>query len=115
MVGPGGPITGERFTPWVDRLREVEDLLPDADLRTRAAEVRERATEFRREWRRHSREPEWDLLQREVLTPLVELRQRVQEELVRQSGADNLVPLDRDPVPPQFVEPVRKYYERLGN
>jgi hypothetical protein len=25
------------------------------------------------------------------------------------------VPIDRDPVPPQFTEGVRRYYERLGS
>jgi hypothetical protein len=25
------------------------------------------------------------------------------------------VPIDRDPVPPQFAEGVRRYYERLGS
>ena len=28
---------------------------------------------------------------------------------------DALVPIDRDPVPPQFAEGVRRYYERLGS
>jgi hypothetical protein len=34
---------------------------------------------------------------------------------MRHTGAVELVRLDRDPVPPQFVEPVRRYYERLGD
>jgi hypothetical protein len=33
----------------------------------------------------------------------------------RRESPDALVPIDRDPVPPQFAEGVRRYYERLGS
>ena len=36
------------------------------------------------------------------------------EELARRESNDALVPIDRDPVPPQFSELVRRYYEQLG-
>jgi hypothetical protein len=44
-----------------------------------------------------------------------ELRNRIAEEVRRRESPDSLVPIDRDPVPPQFAEGVRRYYERLGS
>jgi hypothetical protein len=49
-----------------------------------------------------------------VAEPLRELRDRVAEEVRRRESPDSLVPIDRDPVPPQFADSVRRYYERLG-
>jgi hypothetical protein len=50
----------------------------------------------------------------QVSAPLVELRNRVTEELARRGSKDNLVPIDRDPVPTKFADQVRRYYEDLG-
>ena len=47
--------------------------------------------------------------------PINELRHRIGEEVRRRESPDALVPIDRDPVPPQFAEGVRRYYERLGS
>lgn len=109
------PITGEDFREWSDRLRDVEEIVGDPELRAEAARIRERARSFRREFKRHSEEPKWELIKSLVARPLRELRQQVSEELLRRSGAKNaLVPIDRDPVPEQFAEQVRRYYENLG-
>jgi hypothetical protein len=111
----GGPITGEDFTQWSDGLRDVEEMIDDPDLRARAAQIRDRARNFRREFKRHSEDPQWDLVRELVATPLEELRDRVEQELARRSGQrDQLVPVDRDPVPAEFSQRVRDYYERLG-
>jgi len=58
--------------------------------------------------------PNWDLVNTKIRTPLAELRDRVSEELARREPKDRLVPIDRDPVPAQFAERVRRYYEDLG-
>jgi hypothetical protein len=50
-----------------------------------------------------------------VAEPINELRDRIAEEVRRRESPDALVPIDRDPVPPQFAEGVRRYYERLGS
>ena len=51
-----------------------------------------------------------------VANPLQELRQAVADELLRRTAKRNeVVPIDRDPVPDQFSEQVRRYYERLGS
>ncbi len=50
-----------------------------------------------------------------VAKPLAELQDRVSEEIIRRSSRDALVPLDRDPVPAEFQDAVRRYYERLGS
>ncbi len=118
LSGAGGnprPISGADFRDWSDRLRDVEEMIGDPDLRAEAARIREQAREIRREMKRHSKEPNWDLVKMKIAKPLAELQDRVAEELIRRSGKDNLVPLDRDPVPAQFQDAVRRYYERLGS
>jgi hypothetical protein len=69
---------------------------------------------MRVEYKRHSQEPNWDLVKMDVIKPLTDLRNRIAEELIRRQAKDTLTPIDRDPVPPQFAEPVRRYYEELG-
>jgi hypothetical protein len=113
--GPGGPILGEEFRRWTDRMRDVEDLLQDPDLRAETARIRDRVRGAREEFKRHAKMPDWTQLQSLVAEPLRELRQRVAEEVRRRESPDSLVPIDRDPVPPQFTEGVKRYYERLGS
>ena len=109
------PISGEDFVEWSDRLRDVEEMIDDPELRAEAARIRDRARGFRGELKRHSQEPNWDLVELQVAKPLAELRDRVAEELLKRTGDKALVPLDRDPVPTRFSEQVRRYYEQLGS
>jgi hypothetical protein len=51
----------------------------------------------------------------QVANPLAELNRRVNDELLRRQNRQNVVPLDRDQVPPRYSEKTRKYYERLGS
>jgi hypothetical protein len=119
--GPGGPedlrgpITGENFREWADRLRDVEEMLDDDELRNEAARIRDRAEDARQDFRKHAKEPDWTKLQDLVAEPLVELSERIDEAIRRLESPDALVPIDRDPVPPEFSEQVRRYYERLGS
>ena len=96
-------------------MRDVEELIDDPDLRAEAARIRDRVRGTREEFKRHAKEPDWNKLQRLVAKPLNELRDRVAEEVRRRESPDALVPIDRDPVPPEFAEGVRRYYERLGS
>ena len=66
------------------------------------------------EFKRHGKEPQWDLVQSQIMEPLVELRQRVSEKLAQLQSDEALVPIDRDPVPDRFAEMVRSYFENLG-
>jgi hypothetical protein len=113
--GPGGPITGEEFRNWSDRLREVEEMLESQDLRADVAAINDRAREVRRDLKRHSQEPNWSMVRRLIAQPLVELQSKLREELARQEPSDTLVPIDRDPVPRRYSDLVRQYYERLGS
>ncbi len=121
-TGPGGggaeeqagPLTGEEFVQWADRLRNVEEMLDDPGLRSEVARVRELARGVRVEFKRHSVEPNWELVREKISAPLVELRNRVSEELARRESKENLVPIDRDPVPQRYTDRVRRYYEELG-
>ncbi len=110
----GGPLTGEDFNRWTERLGDVEQLLDSPDLRNAVATARERARLLRRDFRTELKKPDWTVVQLEIMKPLVEVRTRVAEELARRDPKDLLAPIDRDPVPNRFAEAVRKYYEELG-
>ena len=58
-----GPLTGERFLQWSDRLRDVEEMVADPELRGEAARIRERARSMRAEFKRHSADPNWELVE----------------------------------------------------
>ena len=98
----------------MDQLRDVEEMLEDADLRGEAARIRDRARGVRIDYKRHSKDPNWDLVRTSIYGPLLELHQKVAEEILRRSGDDVVAPLDRDPVPVEYEDQVEKYYERLG-
>ncbi|MCY3005121.1 MAG: hypothetical protein NTV29_03975 [Planctomycetota bacterium] len=119
-AGRGGldsslPLMGQDYAQWTDRLRDIEELVRDPELKAEAARVREAARDFRREYKRHSKEPQWELVKKMISNPLQDLQRRVQEELVRKTAKENeLVPLDRDPVPERFRSELDRYFERLG-
>jgi len=109
-----GPITGEDFATWSDRLREVEQMLDEPNLRNDVAAARERARVMRQELKRDRKKPDWAVVQLQVMKPLTEVRDRIAEELARRQSREALVPIDRDPVPNRYSDLVRRYYEELG-
>ena len=80
----------------------------------RVSKLREDLSKMQREFIRHSKEPEWDLVEMQMLEPINELRKQLAEELAKIKSDKALVPIDRDPVPDAFEELVRRYYLKLG-
>ena len=109
------PITGDEFGPWSDRLRDVEEMIDVPEWRNDVATARERARLARQAYRKESKKPDWAVVRAEIIKPLVEVRDKVAEELARRGASDSLVPIDRDPVPDRYADLVRRYYERLGS
>lgn len=112
--GGNGPLTGESFAEWADRLRTIESLMDDPELRQRLAQARGRAEEMRRDWQREAAEPQWDLVDTGIIQPLEDARAWLRQELARLEDPEILQPIDRDPVPEKYAESVRKYYEALS-
>jgi hypothetical protein len=110
----GNPFGGGGFARWSDGLRDVEEMLPEQELRDEAASVRDRARTLRAESRRHGTEPQWDLVRAQITDPLTELRRQVEERLAQLQSDKTMAPIDRDPVPDRFAELVRAYFESLG-
>ncbi len=113
-VAQPGPLTGEGYQRWTDRLRKVEELLNRPELRNEAAKVLDQAREMRIDHERNDVAPQAEHLQMRILNPLVELRDRVAEELAKRDAKNPTVPVDRDPLPPAFRELVKRYYQELG-
>jgi hypothetical protein len=109
-----GPLTGDDFVNWSDRLREVEEMIDQTDLRNEIATARDRAGVMRREFKQDRKKPDWTVVQLQVMQPLTEVRDRLAEELIRRQSREALVPIDRDPVPNRYSDLVRRYYEELG-
>ena len=109
-----GPLTGLDFREWEDRLREVEEVIEIPELRNELSEVRQRARDIRRENKENGKPPKWDLVDMQIIRPLTEINKRLEEELTLRQPNRELVPVDHDPVPEEYSELVRRYYERLG-
>ena len=90
-------------------------MVSDPKLQAEVAKVRERARSVRSEFKRHSKDPNWDLVRTTVREPLTELQRQLAEEIAKRESPDSLVPVDRDPVPTRYRDLVRGYYERLGS
>ena len=112
--GPHMPLTGGDFLEWSDRMRDIEEVLPTPELRSQAAAIRDRARQVRVDVKRHSKQPDWELVRMKIYGPLLELQQLVSEELARKNPNEKLVPVDRDPVPDKYSKLVREYYEQLS-
>jgi hypothetical protein len=116
MEPPLAPLLGEQYPEWNDSIREVEELVRDPELKAEAARIREAAREMRIEYKRHANVPEWPLVERLITEPMDELRTRIAQELLRKTAEKNqIVPLDRDPVPRRFHRALDSYFERLGS
>jgi len=83
-------------------------------LRNDVQRARERARQMRQDYTRNQKKPDWAQVRLLVLKPLVEVREAIEEELARRDPGEDLVPIDRDPVPGRYSELVRRYYEQLG-
>src|SRR5205807_5286575 len=62
---------------------------------------------IRQDYSRERKKPDWAVVQLQILKPLLEVRDRIGEELARRDSKDSLVPIDRDPVPVRYADSVR--------
>ncbi len=113
--GPHHPLTGSDFVQWSDGMRDVEEMVDDPELRSQITQIRDRAKQVRIDVMRHSKSPNWQLVKTSIYGPLLELQMRLAEEIARREPSDDIVPIDRDPVPERYTELVEQYYERLGS
>ncbi|OYW72090.1 MAG: hypothetical protein B7Z37_25885 [Verrucomicrobia bacterium 12-59-8] len=109
-----GVFTGNGYDQWSDRLRNVEELLDNPELRNEAAKVLDRARSLRIDLKRSNEAPQVAHMNARITQPLIELRDRVVEELSKKDAGKNLAPVDRDPVPAEFRDLVKRYYQELG-
>ena len=89
-------------------------MLPQADLRYNLAQVQDDARAMRIDFRRDNAAPEAATIQKKITNPLLELRQRISEELAKMTRENPIAPIARDAVPSEFRDLVRRYYEELG-
>jgi hypothetical protein len=108
------PLTGEDYAKWADQLRDVEEMIENPGLRNDVATARERARRIRQDFKKDRQKPDWAVVRLQVMQPLAEVRKKLLEELARRENLEPMAPIDRDPVPTQYSDLVRRYYESLG-
>lgn len=113
-AGPQRPLTGDEYREWSDRMRDLEEMVTTPELRSQVATIRDRARQMRIDLKRHSKAPDWDLVRTSIYGPMVELQQLIAEELARRAPDEQLVPIDRDPIPEKYADLLQKYYEELA-
>src|SRR5205807_2041964 len=72
--GVTGPLTGPDFVPWSDRLRDIEEMIEQPQLRNDVAAARERARLMRQEFKRDHKKPDWAVVRLQVMKPLIAVR-----------------------------------------
>ena len=98
-----------------DRLGNIEEMMPEEDLRNQVARIADDAREMRVDFSRDNLPPEAAAIDQRITQPLLELRQRLSEEIAKLNRENPIAPIDRDPVPSEFRDLVRRYYEELGS
>ena len=109
-----GPITGDDYGNWADRLSNIEEMVDQEDIRNGLAKVLDEARAMRIDFQRNNDVPQAGSINQRITNPLVELRQRLSEEIAKLNKENPIAPIDRDPVPSEFRDLVRRYYEELG-
>ena len=109
-----GPITGDGYGNWADRLSNIEEMVDQEDIRNGLAKVLDEARAMRIDFQRDNEAPQAGTINKRIADPLVELRQRLSEEIAKLNKENPIAPIDRDPVPSEFRDLVRRYYEKLG-
>ena len=107
-------ITGENFREWSERLSDLEAVVEDPEAQSAVARARKASRELRKEFKRHSLEPDQAALEEGVLRPLTEAAGKLDARLHELDRKDPLAPVGRDPVPERYAEIVRRYFEELG-
>jgi hypothetical protein len=110
----GIAISGDGYEKWRDRLADLEAVVTDPDAQSAVARARKAGQEMRRDFKRHSKEPDPARIQDEILKPLAEAAKELDARLRDLDREDPLAPVGRDPVPDRYSEIVRRYFEELG-
>ncbi|MBK1877048.1 DUF4175 family protein [Pelagicoccus mobilis] len=112
---PGSaPLSGAGYGEWLERLRTVESLIEEPQIRDRISAAREFAENMRRDFKRHGELPQWSMVVDEIATPLTEASSWLGNELSRIKNPDTLQAIDQDPVPEAYRAAIDQYYESLG-
>jgi folate-dependent phosphoribosylglycinamide formyltransferase PurN len=110
----GTAITGDGYEEWRDRLADLEAVVTDPNAQSALARARRAGIEMRKDFKRHSKQPDPERIQTEILDPLAEAAGGLDARLRELDREDPLAPVSRDPVPDRYAEIVRRYFEELG-
>jgi hypothetical protein len=89
-------------------------MLNRPELRNQASRVLDDARSLRIDARRDELPPQVDHLQLRVIKPLVQLRDKITDEIAVRDTKRPQLQLDSTPVPERYRDLVRRYAEQLG-
>ena len=112
--GGADGVPAQSIANWLSTLDRVEALLERPQLRAAVARAQHAGERLQADMKRAATKPSKKEIADRLLSPLVQIRESISSELARIEGKQSDTPVDRDPVPSRFEEPVRKYYEALG-
>ncbi|MBI1784359.1 hypothetical protein HYR69_04370 [Candidatus Sumerlaeota bacterium] len=69
---------------------------------------------MRRDFRRHSLAPQFDLFSKEILNPLAETADRLERDILKALRSEEFVLTDEGSVPSQYRKRVADYFESLS-
>lgn len=106
----------EDYSDWTDSIRSAESLIPDNDdLRQQLARVRSELDEMRRDYRRQSLPPKYDLYIEAVARPLQATADQIQTKIQELLKEKELLAVGDDDVPADFEESVASYFKALSD
>jgi len=103
------------YERWIERIRNAEALLPpESDYRRQLERVRRQIEEMRRDYRRHSLAPRFELFLQEIANPLAETAQQLDLEIQKLLAQEEFLLTDEGTIPAQYRKRVAEYFQALS-
>lgn len=104
------------YQRWLENIRNAEALLPgDSPYRQQLERVRFQIEEIRRDYRRHSLAPQFDLFLHAVANPVAETAQNLDREISKLLKEKEFVLTDDGSIPSNYRKPVAEYFQSLAD
>lgn len=103
------------YQGWLENIRDAEALLPaDSPYRRDLERIRFQIEEMRRDYRRHSLTPQFDLFLQAVGNPLASTADQLSAEIAKLLKEKEFVLTDDGSIPSNYRKPVAQYFKSLS-
>jgi len=103
------------YRRWIESIRNAESLLPDENAnRPRLTGIREDIERMRRDYRRHTVPPQFDMFLDRIVRPLTETASQIDLQIKAMLEDQEFVLAQEDEVPNQYQKLVADYFKALS-